>query len=49
MKRMKTLVLGASGATGKHLVHQLIIKEIKIVVRSLERIPEIWKKIHVLK
>ena len=43
---MKTLVLGASGATGKHLVHQLIIKgiEIKIVVRSLERIPEIWKK-----
>tara|TARA_B110000971_G_scaffold202330_1_gene221975 strand:+ start:471 stop:602 length:132 start_codon:yes stop_codon:yes gene_type:complete len=42
MKSMKTLVLGASGAKGKHLVHQLLIKgvEIKIVVRSLERIPE---------
>ena len=42
---MKTLVLGASGATGKHLVHQLLLKgvEIKIVVRSLERIPKSWK------
>ena len=43
---MKTLVLGASGATGKLLVQQLLNKEheIKIVVRSLEKIPKSWKE-----
>ncbi|MEZ7901828.1 MAG: SDR family oxidoreductase [Flavobacteriales bacterium] len=42
---MKVLVVGASGATGKQLVEQLIIKGItvKAVVRSVEKLPESWK------
>ncbi|RSC93651.1 NAD(P)-dependent oxidoreductase [Tenacibaculum singaporense] len=42
---MTTLVLGASGATGKQLVEQLLLKEsnIKIIVRSLDKIPNSWK------
>ena len=36
---MKILVVGASGATGKKLVEQLLIKEcnVKVVVRSPEK------------
>lgn len=42
---MKVLVVGASGATGKHLVEELIKQgnTIKIVVRSVEKLPETWK------
>ena len=42
---MKVLVVGASGATGKQLVEQLIIKGItvKAVVRSVKKLPESWK------
>ncbi|MBR9847223.1 MAG: SDR family oxidoreductase [Algicola sp.] len=40
-----TLVAGASGATGKHVVEQLLQRnhKIKIVVRSKSRIPNHWK------
>lgn len=43
---MNILVVGASGATGKQVVNQLLLKEcyIKIVVRSIANIPESWKK-----
>jgi len=43
---MKTLVLGASGATGKHLVQQLIHMETKVkaVLRSPDRTPSVWKE-----
>jgi len=42
---MTTLIVGASGATGKQLVEQLLIKEqsLKLIVRSLEKIPQSWK------
>ncbi len=42
---MTVLVVGASGATGKHLVeHLLIIKyKVKVIVRSPEKLPELWK------
>jgi nucleoside-diphosphate-sugar epimerase len=42
---MKVLVVGASGATGSKLVEQLLIKKckVKVIVRSLEKLPEIWK------
>jgi nucleoside-diphosphate-sugar epimerase len=42
---MKTLVVGASGATGKLLVEQLINRglSVKIIVRSLDKLPEIFK------
>lgn len=42
---MKTLVVGASGATGRQLVEQLLIKgnKVKVVVRSPEKLPESWK------
>ncbi len=42
---MTTLVVGASGATGKHLVNQLLISEqkVKIIVRSVEALPDNWK------
>lgn len=43
---MKVLVLGASGATGKHLVEQLLIQahQLTIVVRAKSNIPEHWKQ-----
>ncbi len=42
---MQTLVLGASGATGKHLVDQLLDKghKVKLIVRTTASIPEYWK------
>ena len=42
---MTILVLGASGATGRQLVEQLLIQghEVKIVVRSPEKLPDSWK------
>ncbi len=42
---MTILVVGASGATGRHLVEQLLIQghNIKAVVRSPERVPDSWK------
>ncbi|MDO6743222.1 SDR family oxidoreductase [Tenacibaculum soleae] len=42
---MKTLVLGASGATGSKLVAQLLAQKhkVKVIVRSLKKIPEFWK------
>ena len=42
---MTTLIVGASGATGTQLVEQLLIREqkVKVIVRSLENLPESWK------
>lgn len=42
---MKVLVVGASGATGKKLVEQLLIQKhkIKVIVRSPEKLPKSWK------
>ena len=42
---MKSLVLGATGATGKQLVQQLLKmkQEIKVIVRSPEKIRGDWK------
>ena len=42
---MKILVVGASGATGKRLVEQLINQEhnVVIIVRSPEKLPQSWK------
>ena len=42
---MTILVVGASGATGKQLVEQLLIEKhnIKVIVRSLDKLPESWK------
>jgi len=42
---MKVLVVGASGATGKQLVKQLLIQghKVKLIVRSPEKLPESWK------
>jgi nucleoside-diphosphate-sugar epimerase len=42
---MTTLVVGASGATGKLLVEQLLTsgQKVKIVVRSTANIPENWE------
>lgn len=41
---MTVLVAGASGATGLHLVNQLLLKknQVKIIVRSPEKLPESW-------
>ena len=46
MDNTTTLIAGASGATGKHLVNQLLNsgQNVKIIVRSLETLPEAWKK-----
>jgi nucleoside-diphosphate-sugar epimerase len=43
---MKVLVAGASGATGRHLVEQLLMQkhEVMAIVRSPENLPESWKK-----
>ena len=42
---MTTLVVGASGATGRQLVNHLLNTEqkVKVIVRSLEKLPETWK------
>lgn len=42
---MTTLVVGASGATGKHLVEQLLNakQKVKVIVRSSGNLPEAWK------
>ena len=42
---MTILVVGASGATGKQLVEQLLIQrhKVKVIVRSPEKLPESWK------
>ncbi len=42
---MTTLVVGASGATGKKLVEQLLNtkQKVKAIVRSPEELPESWK------
>ncbi len=42
---MTILVVGASGATGRQLVEQLLIQghNVKAVVRSPEKLPESWK------
>ena len=42
---MTTLVVGATGATGRHLVEQLLNfkQKVKVVVRSPEKLPESWK------
>ena len=42
---MTILVVGASGATGRQLVEQLLIQghNIKVVVRSPEKLPESWE------
>ena len=42
---MKVLIAGASGATGKHLVEQLLIQkhQVKAIVRSPEKLPESWR------
>ncbi|WCO01090.1 NAD(P)H-binding protein [Psychroserpens ponticola] len=44
-KSKTTLVVGASGATGKELVNQLLNldQNVKIIVRSKSRIPSTWK------
>lgn len=43
---MNTLVVGASGATGKLLVNQLLSsgQKVKIIVRSTFSLPDNWKK-----
>ena len=42
---MTTLVVGASGATGRQFVEQLLEmeKKVKVIVRSPEKLPESWK------
>lgn len=42
---MTTLVVGATGATGKQLVEQLLRMEqtVKLIVRPTAKIPETWK------
>lgn len=42
---MTTLIIGASGATGRELVNQLILQRqnVKIIVRPLARIPDTWE------
>ncbi|MFX0557771.1 NAD(P)-dependent oxidoreductase [Maribacter sp. CXY002] len=42
---MTTLVVGASGATGQHLVSQLLEQghHVKAIVRSVEKLPESLK------
>ena len=41
---MTVLVVGANGATGRHLVNELLQKgnHVKIIVRSKENLPELW-------
>ena len=41
---MTTLIVGASGATGKQLVQQMIERDqkVKLIVRPTSKIPETW-------
>ena len=41
---MTTLIVGASGATGKQLVEQLLKKnqKVKVIIRSVNSVPEEW-------
>ncbi|SIO13612.1 NAD(P)-dependent oxidoreductase [Algoriphagus halophilus] len=43
---MTILVVGASGATGKHVVEQLLKdqQKVRVIVRSPDKLPEHWKK-----
>lgn len=43
---MTTLVVGASGATGRLLVEQLLSQgqQVKIIVRSIDKLPGLWKQ-----
>lgn len=45
---MTTLVVGASGATGRLLVQQLLIRrqDVKVIVRSPDKLPEALKNYH---
>ena len=45
MNNMTTLIIGASGATGKKLVEQLVDKgqKVRAIVRSPEKLPAPWK------
>ena len=50
---MTTLVVGASGDTGMKLVEQLLIRKqnVKIIVRSAEKLPVSWKnneRVHII-
>tara|TARA_R110002074_G_scaffold161480_11_gene319549 strand:- start:17848 stop:18579 length:732 start_codon:yes stop_codon:yes gene_type:complete len=42
---MTILVVGASGATGRQLVDQLLVQNhnVKVIVRSPEKLPKTWK------
>ena len=42
---MTTLVVGATGSTGRHLVNQLLNRgqKVKVIVRSSGKLPETWK------
>ena len=42
---MTVLIVGASGATGRQLVAQLLIEKhnVKVIVRSPEKLPDSWK------
>ena len=42
---MTILVVGASGATGRQLVAQLLLEKhkVKVIVRTPEKLPESWK------
>ncbi|WP_104733775.1 NAD(P)-dependent oxidoreductase [Hanstruepera ponticola] len=42
---MTVLVVGASGATGSKLVEQLLVQNqnVKVIVRSPEKVPDAWK------
>ncbi|WP_373400058.1 NAD(P)H-binding protein [Algoriphagus halophilus] len=43
---MTILVVGASGATGKQVVEQLLKdqQKVRVIVRSPEKLPESWIK-----
>lgn len=45
MDNMTTLVVGASGATGKKLVEQLLNRgqNVRVIVRSPDKLPKSWK------
>lgn len=42
---MTVLIVGASGATGKHLVNQLLLQKckVRVIVRSPKKVPTAWK------